>query len=195
MIVRRLSSSTSDGQLATDGRAAERAKEQSPVVSDFDASADRNGYSRTLLEAMVVVEKSVHWVQAPKTGERKFVDEAEYQTLTKAGWTPVPNVPDPIDGPTSLLTLQTDEAVKIGLAKEVAISPAALASSRHLNIVADFTPSAGDKIVELLAKGAVRGLLLSIFLTSVYISLSAPGTARPRRRPSAAWGCSSVCRC
>jgi membrane-bound serine protease (ClpP class) len=31
--------------------AAERAKAQSPIVNDFDASADRNGYDRQLLEA------------------------------------------------------------------------------------------------------------------------------------------------
>lgn len=155
--------------------AAERAKAESPVVNDFDASADHNGYSRTLLEAMVVVEKSVHWVQAPKGGERKFVDEAEFQTLSKAGWTAVPGVPDPIDGPTSLLTLQTDTAVKIGLAKAVVSTPVALAETRQLNIVADFTPGAGEQLIELLAKGAVRGIILSIFLTTAYIALSAPG--------------------
>src|ERR1019366_2373955 len=78
--------------------AAERAKAQSPVVNDFDASAQRNGYSRQLLEAMVITERVVHWVQSP-TAERRFVDEAEYVKLKAAGWKPVDGVPDPVDGP------------------------------------------------------------------------------------------------
>src|SRR5450432_1596632 len=41
--------------------AAERAKAQSPVVNDFDASADRNGYNKLLLESMVITERVVHW--------------------------------------------------------------------------------------------------------------------------------------
>ena len=45
---------------------AERAKAQSPVVSDFDASAERNGYDRLLLESMVITERVVYWVQNPK---------------------------------------------------------------------------------------------------------------------------------
>src|SRR6202020_403982 len=53
--------------------AAERAKAQSPVVNDFDASAARNGYSRELLESMVIAERVVHWAQSP-TGEKRFVD-------------------------------------------------------------------------------------------------------------------------
>lgn len=153
----------------------ERAKASSPVVNDFDASADRNGYSRTLLEAMVMVKDSVYWIQSPKTGKRKFVDKADYEKLTKTGWTDVPGVPVPIDGPSSLLTLQTNEAVKIGLAKGTADSIQSLAAARHLTIVADYTPTTGDEIVELLSNGAVRGILLSVFLTAVYLSLSAPG--------------------
>jgi membrane-bound serine protease (ClpP class) len=154
--------------------AAERAKEQSPVVNDFDASAARNNYDPLLLESMVVVERVVHWVQSP-TGQRRFVNDADYAKLTAQDWKPVAGVPDPIDGPDSLLTLQTNEAVKLGLARGTAASAQDLAQQRGLHLLADLTPGAGEQFVELLGNSAVRGLLLTIFLTSLYIALASPG--------------------
>jgi membrane-bound serine protease (ClpP class) len=154
--------------------AAERAKEQSPVVNDFDASADRNGHNKLLLEAMVITERVVHWVQSPK-GERRFVDEAEYTKLIAAGWKPVEGVPDPVDGPDTLFTAQTDEAVKLGLASGVADSPEDLASQRGLQLIADLTPGAGEQFVEVLNNAAVRGILMTIFFACLYIVLNAPG--------------------
>ena len=175
------------GQLAP-LPAAERAKQESPIVNDFDASAARNGYDPLLLESMVVVERVVHWVQSP-TGEKRFVDEKEFAKLTADGWKPVPGVRDPLDGPNSLLTLQSDEALKIGLARSMNSSAAELAKERGLNVVADLTPGGGEQFVELLGSAAVRGLLLSIFLTSLYVSISAPGTAPPRPPPPSPWAC------
>ncbi len=154
--------------------AAERAKAQSPIVNDFDASADRNGYDRLLLESMVIVERTVHWVQSPD-GKRKFVDDAEYHKLTDAGWKPVAGVPDPLDGPQTLLTLQTDIAQKVGLAAAVSDSPQSLADTRGLKIVADLTPGVGENFVALLGTAAIRSLLLTIFMACLYIALSAPG--------------------
>jgi membrane-bound serine protease (ClpP class) len=154
--------------------AAERAKAQSPIVNDFDASADRNGYDRLLLESMVIVERTVHWIQSP-TGERKFVDDADYHKLTDAGWKPVAGVPDPLDGPQTLLTLQTDIAQKVGLAAAVSDSPQTLADQRGLKIIADLTPGVGENFVALLGSAAIRSLLLTIFMACLYIALSAPG--------------------
>jgi membrane-bound serine protease (ClpP class) len=154
--------------------AAERAKAQSPIVNDFDASAERNHYDPLLLESMVIVERVVYWVQSP-TGERRFVDQAGYDKLTATGWKPVEGVPSPVDGPDTLLTVQTDEAVKLGLARGVASSATELAQQRGLTIVADLTSGSGERFVELLANDSVRGLLLTIFLTSLYISLASPG--------------------
>jgi membrane-bound serine protease (ClpP class) len=154
--------------------AAERAKAQSPVVNDFDASAMRNGYSRDLLESMVIAERVVHWVQSP-SGEKRFVDEAEYVKLKAAGWKAVEGVPDPVDGADTLLTVQADEAVKLGLASGIANSPEELASARGLNLVADLTPGAGERFIEILNNAAVRGILLSVFFACLYIVLNAPG--------------------
>jgi membrane-bound serine protease (ClpP class) len=154
--------------------AAERAKAQSPIVSDFDASADRNGYDPLLLEAMVITERTVYFIQGPD-GQKRFVDEKEYPTLTAHGWKSVPGVPSPLDGPDTLLTLQTDIAQKIGLSRGVYESATDLASQRNLKIVADLTPGAGEQFVELLGNAAVRGVLLTIFLSCLYIALSSPG--------------------
>jgi membrane-bound serine protease (ClpP class) len=165
--------------FSTDGNlqpmpAAERAKAQSPIVADFDASAARNGYDPVLLEAMVITERTVHWVQGP-SGERRFVDENDYAALTARGWKPVAGVPDPIDGPDTLLTLGTDEAVKLGIARGVAESAEALAAERGLSIVADLTPGVGEQFVELINNAAVRGILMTLFFVSLYISIGSPG--------------------
>jgi len=154
--------------------AAERAKAQSPIVNDFDASAARNGYDRLLLESMVIVERVVHWVQSPD-GQRRFVDEADYHKLCDQGWKPVADVPDPLVGSDTLLTLQTDMAVKVGLAAAVSVSPQALADQRGLKIIADLTPGVGENFVALLSSAAIRGLLMTIFMLCLYIALSAPG--------------------
>jgi membrane-bound serine protease (ClpP class) len=154
---------------------AERAKAQSPVLADFDASADRNGYDRLLLEAMVITERVVYWVEDPKTHARQFVDQAGYDKLTKQGWISVPGVPCPVDGADTLLTVNTDEAIKLGLAKGIAISPQALADSRHEPVVADLTPGAGEVIIEFLNHPLVRWFAMIGFMFSMYIVLSAPG--------------------
>ncbi len=163
-----------DNKLQTMG-AAERAKAQSPVVADFDASADRNGYDRLLLESMVITERVVYWVENPNTHEKKFVDEAGYTKLTSAGWQAVPGVPCPVDGADTLLTVHTAEAVKLGLASGVAPSVEALASQRGLRIVADLSPGSGEKVIEFLINPAVKSILFTILSISLWVFLGSPG--------------------
>jgi membrane-bound serine protease (ClpP class) len=54
--------------------ADERAKITSPILQEFDDSADRNGLSKTLLRAMVVASVEIHEVRNATTGETRFVD-------------------------------------------------------------------------------------------------------------------------
>jgi membrane-bound serine protease (ClpP class) len=155
--------------------AAERAKQESPIVKDFEDSAQRNGYSPVLAAAMVQVERSVYFIQND-AGEKKIVDDAEYQTLIATGkWKPVPGFDNPIDGPKSLLTVYTDEAIALGLAKGKVGSASELVSQSGYRLVADLTPGVGEKLIEFLNNTVVRSLLLLIFLQSLYIALSAPG--------------------
>jgi len=152
----------------------ERAKMESPVLADFRDSAQRNGYDNLIAEAMVHVDVVVHYVESPD-GEKRFVDQAEYDKLIADGWKPVEGVRDPVDGPKELLTVHTDLAKKIGLCKAVEPTPQALASARGYTIVDTFAPNAGDRIIEILNSAAVRGLLITIFMMTAYIAFSAPG--------------------
>jgi membrane-bound serine protease (ClpP class) len=152
----------------------ERAKMQSPVISDFDASADRNGYDRKLLESMVTVESAVYWVQKTKTNEKRFVTQADYDSLIKKGWVDVPGVPVPVHASKSLLTVWTDEAVKLGLATGVSPSADQLAAQRG-NLVANLTPGSGEKVIEFLNFGLVRSILSMVLFISLWVVLGSPG--------------------
>lgn len=158
---------------------AERAKAESPILADFYESAVRNGYDPLLVQSMVSVGRVVHWVQSPDGGQRKFVTGEDYAKLTADGWTPVPGVRDPVDGPDTLLTVGTDEAVKLGLASGTAPSAEALAASLNLPIIAAFEPGAGERALALLSNAAVRAVLMSIFLFAFYAAIHAPGHGMP----------------
>jgi membrane-bound serine protease (ClpP class) len=164
---------TTGGELQTMG-SAERAKMESPILEDFYESAKRNGYDPLLVQSMVSVGRVVHYVQN-ESGERRFVDAATFDKLTKEGWKPVEGVPDPVDGAGSLLTVGTDLALKLGLAKATEPTPEALASSRQLQILATLAPTSGEEIIGLLSSSVVRGLLTTIFLFALYTSFSHPG--------------------
>jgi membrane-bound serine protease (ClpP class) len=168
----------SDGNLES-MPVAERAKAESPILKDFEASAARNGYDPLLVTSMVSAPKVVYYVE-DNEGHRKFVDEPTYQKLTKdEEWKPVAGVSNPLDGPTTLLTVTTDEALKLGLAKGQVHSVDELAGQRGYTVVADFSPTAGDRIVSILGNPLVRGILLIIFLNSLFVAFKMPGHGAP----------------
>jgi membrane-bound ClpP family serine protease len=109
-------------------------------------------------------------------GERRFVDEKDFATLTATRqWWTVPNEPSPIDGPTTLLTVDSDQAVRYGLASGKAASVEALTSARGYDVVADLSPGWGEHLVEFLSGAIVRGILIVVFLQCLYVVLHAPG--------------------
>ena len=154
--------------------AAERAKAESPILADFRESAERNGYSPLLAEAMVAVGRVVYWLEGPG-GQRQFVTEQEYNKLTAEGWKPVAGAPSPVDGPETLLTVHTGLATKLGLAKGQALTAESLAADRRLQILADLSPGAGEKFIEVLGSGIARTVLIVVFLLSLYIAMHTPG--------------------
>jgi membrane-bound serine protease (ClpP class) len=170
----------SDGSLETLG-AAERAKAESPVLADFRDSARRNGYDPLLAEAMVVVDRAVHLVENA-SGLRRFVDGATYKQLISSSdaiWKPVAGVSDPIDGAGSLLTVHSEEALKIGLSKGEFADANALARARELSVIARLEPGAGDAFVEVLASPIARMLMIIVFAVSLKLSISTPGHGIP----------------
>ena len=154
--------------------AAERAKQESPILSDFLESARRNHHDPLLAEAMVAVQVSVYWVQSPG-GERKFVDKAEYADLKAKGWFDVPGAKVPVDSDQTLLTVDSDEALQYGLATQLSDSAENLASERGANVIANFHSTLGDTIVEWLGSAVARGILLIIFLSAANVVIHAPG--------------------
>lgn len=158
--------------------AAERAKMESPILADFRESARRNGYDPLLVESMVTVDRVVHFIQNPQ-GDRRFVNDLDFKQLTTEGWVSVPGISNPVDREGELLTVDSDLAVKLGLAKAIANSPDALAAERGLTITSRYASGAGEKIVDFLTSPVVRMFLMSIFSVSLYIALSQPGHGAP----------------
>src|SRR3954451_1514001 len=167
-----------DGTVESMGD-AERGKAESPILADFRDSALRNGYDPLLAEAMVSVHRTVHYLQSADGAARRFVNAADYAKLTADGWRPVPGVQDPVDDESTLLTVHSIEAQKIGLSKGEFVSPESLASSRGLNIVATFEPGVGEHIVEFLNSGLVRMILIALLLMSAKVAFSVPGHGVP----------------
>lgn len=153
---------------------AERAKVESPLLADFYESAIRNHHNPLLAEAMVAVGRVVYWLEGPG-GERRFVDQPEYDKLVAEGWKPVEGVRNPVDRADSLLTVHAEEATKLGLAKGVARDVSDLVAQRGYTVTADLTPGGAEKAVNLLSGNLARGVLLVVFLLSLYIGLHAPG--------------------
>ncbi len=155
--------------------ATERAKAESPVLADFYLSSTRNGYDPLLTSSMVTLNRVVHYIQNDE-GKKRFVDDAEYQTLTKDGaWKVVAGVPDPVDKADTLLTVDSDLAQKVGLSKGTFASPQAFADARGLNISRTLGPRASEKLIAWLGSPAVRGILIIVLLQAIYFAFGHPG--------------------
>jgi membrane-bound serine protease (ClpP class) len=165
----------SDGGMETLGE-AERAKSESPILSEFRDSAFRHGYDPLLAEAMVSTKTVVRWVEGPE-GERRFVGQRTFDELTKDGWTEVreSEVPTPVDSESTLLTVSGAAAAKLGLAKGLAVNLAELTGQRNYNVISRYAPSGGDRLVEWLNNPFVRMILMILFAQALYAALHAPG--------------------
>lgn len=78
-----------------------------------------------------------------------------------------------------LLTVHADQALQLKLAKAIAPSATALAADRGLNVVFALEPGIGEDAVQILNSGVARMLLITIFLMSLKIAISAPGHGAP----------------
>ena len=168
---------TDNGGLQSVGE-TERAKMESPILAEFRESSVRNGYDPLLTSSMVSMRVVVHYIESP-TGEKKFVDDKDYDALTAKGWKPVAGVPDPLDRADTLLTVNYELAEKIGLSKGTYDSPEAFAQARHLEILETFAPSAGDTFISLLGSAWLRGILIVVLLQAIYLAFGHPGHGWP----------------
>lgn len=159
-------------------QATERAKAEGPILAEFYDSATRNHHDPLLVQSMVTLGRAVHYVQSP-TGDKKFVDAETYGKLLSDRWTPVAGVPDPVNNDQSLLTISGELAAKLGLAAYVSTDVEACAASEEVSIVATYPTSTSETIIRLLNNEVLRGILMMVFLSTAYISLSHPGTGAP----------------
>lgn len=186
-----------------------RAKAESLVLEEFADSAEHNGYDPLLVRTFIVVPATAYYIENTATGQHRFVDEPTYKRLVTdaagsspvdadtsatndnhllsgdvsttqpSAWRDVPEVRAPLDGPDSLLTVRATLAQRIGLAKGIYPNVQALAADRDYNIVAEYTPSPGDRLVALLGGYVARGILMMIFMISVYAAIHSPGSGLP----------------
>ncbi|MEQ9455003.1 MAG: NfeD family protein [Phycisphaeraceae bacterium] len=59
----------------------ERAKALSPLLSEFKDNATRNGYDYAPLHAMCVLGVEVYYIENPATGQRRLVNQVDYQLM------------------------------------------------------------------------------------------------------------------
>src|SRR3954467_3826661 len=106
--------------ISSTGDVVGAAKALSPVLDDFRDSAHRNGYDAKVVEAMVRVEPVIYLIENEQ-GVRKGVDADEFKKLTADGaWKATAGIHQPIDWPDTLLTVSTNTALLLGLAKQEA---------------------------------------------------------------------------
>jgi membrane-bound serine protease (ClpP class) len=157
----------------------ERAKSESPVLAEFDDSATRNGHDRTMVMSMVQLIRTAYYIENIQTGERKFVERADFESLTTGespAWKSVEGVPVPLDSETTLLTMGDDLARRVGLSKGTFADADALARDRGLAIRKTLEASAGERLVGWLSGGTVRGIVLAALVLALIYGIKLPGT-------------------
>jgi membrane-bound serine protease (ClpP class) len=155
----------------------ERAKQESPVLADFADSATRNGHNPHLATAMVQLGHELYAVAKPGEAKVTVVAAADLPAWREKGYEAVPGVPAPLNASTSLLTVYDTVAAKIGLSHGTVESAESLVTllAPGVDPLGRWEPSWGERIVNLLASPAVRGILLVVFLQSLYLAISTPG--------------------
>lgn len=157
---------------------AERAKAVSPIAADLDASATRNAHDKLLLEALIIPQRIVYHVQDPQ-GHRRFVGTEDFTRLSAEGWKTVPGAHEPVDGAETLLTLDARQAQVVGLSRGTYDSLDQFAAEAGLQIVSRENPSWGMVAIQYLGHPILMGFILTIFLQTLYMSISHPGHGMP----------------
>jgi membrane-bound serine protease (ClpP class) len=178
--------------------AAERAKQESPLLDELDAAAARRGDDPRLLHAFVAVERAL-WLVERADGARRFVDRAELESLglspdpgarkpvgvegrlpsppgelpldREAGW----RIVETVDDEDRLLVAQSDEALRWGLAAAEVADDAELASFLGARTLARLPETWTESLVRLLLSWPVRILLIAVFIVALVVESLHPG--------------------
>ena len=188
----------------------ERAKALSPILEDFRDSATTNNYEFVLFHAMCELEISVYQIENSETGQRRLVNQSDYETLTQDknpnAKKIAPNESDPtvatsstatsgpvvnkditlkiaptwrlvqtINDGTSLLTLNQQRALDVGLARAIVRDHTELKQFLGAATMTTVTDSRLALIAYWLTQPWLRAVLMLVFLVGAYIEFQAPG--------------------
>ena len=181
--------------------ATERAKQESPLLDELDASAARRGDDPRLLQAFVAVERELWLIERTTDGARRFADRAELGALGldpaqlpakptgSAGTRPALPAELPIaasdasnwriielvDPADRLLVVQSDEALRWGLAAAEIRDDTALQSFFLADATVRFPESWADALVRFLISWPVRIVLIAVFIVAGIVETLHPG--------------------
>ncbi|MFM1803827.1 MAG: hypothetical protein RL136_706 [Planctomycetota bacterium] len=181
--------------------AAERAKQESPLLDELDAAASRRGDDPRLLRAFVAVEQELWLIEHATDGTRRFADRAELERigLDPAAMTAVPigdngALPTPpaarplaesdrgawrlverVDADSTLLVVQSDEALRWGLAAAAVKDDGELRDFFLADELRRFPEHWSESVVRILVSWPARILLIGIFIVALVIEGMHPG--------------------
>lgn len=168
----------------------ERAKQNAPVIQEFDDSAQKNGYNQTILRAMVDVAVEVWELRNSRTGETAFVDTKGKDDLLNQQ-IPLPGggmerpwalVDDDakgglIDSEVQLLTVGAKLALKMHLSSATVENEQELEAALNIrgNLM-ELNYSWAERTTVFLTDWWIRGLLFFGMLIFGILELFHPGT-------------------
>lgn len=183
--------------------AAERAKQESPLLDELDAAAARRGDDPRLLHAFVAVERELWLIERIDDGAKRFADRAELEALgldPKATAARPPTAPaapsrplsatdrpltpddagawrvvETIDTADRLLVVQSDEALRWGLATAEIRDEKGILAHFAADSLQRFPESWTEGVVRLLVSWPMRILLIAIFIVALVIESLHPG--------------------
>ncbi|MBS3734607.1 MAG: hypothetical protein KGY99_06735 [Phycisphaerae bacterium] len=156
----------------------ERGKIESAMRSKIRVLAKAGGYNVALCEAMITITMEVWLVRERATGALRIVEADDYRqrVVTDAE----PDRPfeklATIDGAGELVTMTTDEAVRLGVVAHVLDDMGALRT--HYSITVEPTVLAdtwSEELVAILTSPVVTSILLMAGMFFIYAELQAPG--------------------
>lgn len=164
---------TQDGLATIEG--ANRAKLESPLVADFEDSAERNGHDPLLLRSFVQYQLTIY-VLRNDAGQILFATKETLPRYIEQGWKLADDIKNPIDDELTLLTVNNTTAAKLGLSKGTYASVEAFAASRGWTVAQAYEPTGGERVIEILSGNVVRGLMGLVFGLSILMMLQHFGT-------------------
>jgi membrane-bound serine protease (ClpP class) len=158
-----------------------------PLIADLDDSAARAKVDPAVFRAMAIPGVELFTVANRTTGETRYVDRAGEQALIQEK-SPLPGgdvarvwaETGQFDGPNTVLTALTADALKMGLSKATVNTEADLRAALNIRgdlLVMDMTFL--ERAARFLARPWIRFLLLVGTFTFAWMELSHPGISIP----------------